>query len=174
MNAQERIVRRAELRRVYRQRKIDELLELGEGELALEVQADRCGCGCGAPLSSMTVRTFYVDKRHSQRAYRRRLERAAEASGVPARLSLQALQASNPSRERRDDAPAPRTARERRPLPGVRIYFPTVELVERLEQALDILDVGGWGETYRTRELREAIAPPLERRRARDELDEAA
>lgn len=129
MTASDRAAHRAELRQANRQRKADELRAEGDEHGADELLAGRCACACGRELDS-SVRKVYADVRCRQRHHRRRLQAAAEAAGVPARLSLQALQTSNRTGERHGDAPARRPARKRGPRPGVTVYLPSLELAE--------------------------------------------
>lgn len=163
MTAAERAQRRAELRERYRRGKVAELEAAGQADLAQEVLEGRCACGCGRRLDSGAVRQFYLDEKHKQRAHRKRLELAAEAAGVPARLTLEALQSSNRTRDRHGDAPA-RPKRPRRPRPGVTIYLPTAELADRARAELAIAVDAGVAELA---PVEEAIAAALERRRKR-------
>jgi hypothetical protein len=139
VNAQERAARRAELRERYREAKARELEADGELEAAAELRAGRCACTCGARLEGGGVRQFYVEVRHRQRAHRARLERAAEAAGVPPRLSLHALESTNRAPDRHGDAPARRKPRQRRPRAGVTVYLPSVELAELVRGELAIV-----------------------------------
>lgn len=166
MTSAERAQRRAELRREYRERKARELEEHGELELAEEVRAGRCACGCRTELGPGAVRQTYVDQRHRGRAHRARLQRAAEAAGVPPRLSLHALEEASATRERHGDAPARRKRRKTGPRPGVTVYLPTVR---GAELALGLLGAGAGAiaDDLELERARDAIAAALERRRAR-------
>lgn len=164
MNAAERAQHRAELRRRYRDTKARELEAHDEPELAEEVRAGRCACGCRTDLGPGAVRQTYVDQRHRGRAHRARLQRAAEAAGVPPRLSLHALEASA-TRERHGDAPARRQRRKTGPRPGVTVYLPSIEVARRLEAHLGDLYAGG--DVLDLREALAALEAALARRRAR-------
>lgn len=132
MRAQTRAEKREILRAQWRERKAAELRARGEEVAALEVLAGRCACGCGNVLAASSVRTFYVDQKHRARRHRRRLERLAEAAGVPARLNLDTVQTSTHSGGRARNASARSRRHETRPRPGVTVYFPTVEMAEAL------------------------------------------
>lgn len=117
-----------------------DVLEL-KHELEAEVRelADRgvCGCGCGGPLTKGgNGRRLYLTG-HRQRFRRRLLKRLAEASGVPANLSLKSLQASETTGDRNGDAQPPGKRPRRAPRPGVTLYLPTLEDAERLAGLLD-------------------------------------
>jgi hypothetical protein len=129
VNAAERAQRRAELRERYREAKARELEAAGELGLAAEVLAGRCACGCDEPLVAPSVRTFYKDG-HRKRRHRRRVERAARAAGLPTHLSLESVQTTVRTRERRRDAPARPQAPQRRRKPDLRVsYRKAVEAV---------------------------------------------
>jgi hypothetical protein len=144
-----------------------------------------CGCGCGEELGGQggNGRKVFRDVRHRQRFRRRMLKRLAEASGVPANLSVRTLQATETTDERNGDAQTRRKRPRRAPRPGVSIYLPTPEVARLLEPLLE-------GHVARTREALasgevrlatsvlerelanaelalEAIAKALERRRRR-------
>lgn len=63
-----------------------------------------CACDCGQPLDGRRGNTRYVDPRHRQRAYRKRLAIEAEANGLSANLSLRSVRASTRTRKRHRDA----------------------------------------------------------------------
>lgn len=62
-----------------------------------------CACGCGQPLTGRRANVKYVKRSHGQRAYRQRVERAATASGLPARLSLTTVQTPSGTTNRNGD-----------------------------------------------------------------------
>lgn len=108
-------------------------------ELALEVdervERGMCGCGCPTALPVPRGRRRYVNDRHRQRAYRHRLEREADALGIPARLSLESLQGTIRTSERHADAQSAASAARRgqtRPRLGVTLYLSTPGLARRL------------------------------------------
>src|SRR5687768_12898091 len=143
-------------------------LEL-ELEADARVEAGRCACGCNKALPVPSGRRRYLNERHRQRGYRKRLEAEARALGVPERLSQKALSASFPTGERHADAQTPRSARQARrsrPRPGVSLYLPAPELVERLLELVDEAiargDVGDQVEA-----IAAAARAALERRRKR-------
>lgn len=90
--------------------------------VAARVEGGECGCGCGGsipvPREGRRARQKFV-RDHRQRIYRKRVQRAAEAAGVPARVSLGVLQAPDTTRDRSGYAPAPaNTAETRHPPPS--------------------------------------------------------
>jgi hypothetical protein len=89
-----------------------------------------CVCGCGQSVVGRSAKTLYVDHRHSQRRYRRKLKTAARAAGLPANLSLQTVETASTTNPHHGDAPKPRPRRQARPRPGVTVYLPTVEDAE--------------------------------------------
>jgi hypothetical protein len=113
----------------------------------------RCACPCKKPLTGRSERTRYWSPRCRQRVYRARLAKAAEAVGVPARLSLESLQATTGTGKRHGDAQ--RRARRRN---GASIYLKRPEL---LDVAVDALD--------HTRDALERVNDP-----AADDLAEVA
>lgn len=165
MNAAERAARQAELRREYRERKARALEDEGDEHGAAEVRAGRCACGCRHNLGS-AARKVYNDVRCRQRHHRARLQRAAEAAGVPSRLSLAAIEAANRTHERHGDAPARRPRRRSGPRPGVTIYLPTLELAEDALRALEL--VGQYADGEHALEVAGFVQGALERRRKRD------
>lgn len=135
-------------------------------ELDRLLEAGLCGCGCGATIDAGgNGRRRYLDG-HRQRAHRKRVEAEAKVLGVPTRLSLQALAATNPTPDRNPDAQsAPR--KPRRPRPGVTVYFPTPKSAELARQLLE----AGSGVIDEQLELDAAAAAldaALERRRRRN------
>jgi hypothetical protein len=94
-----------------------------------------CGCGCGEELGGKggNGRALFRDVRHRQRFRRRMLKRLAEASGIPANLSVQTLQATDSTAERNGDAQRARKRPRRAPRPGVSIYLPTLDDAQALE-----------------------------------------
>lgn len=114
-----------------------------------------CACGCGEPLLGRRRGTIYINRTHGQRAYRRRVQAAMTARGLPASLSLRTANTTNPPDSRNGDRRTSRQARQpRRLTPGqVRLSYP---------KALDVL----------TAALRHLNVPEPERR-ARRELDAA-
>lgn len=163
---------RDEERRRYRAGKAAELALAGDDKAAEEVLAGRCACCCGQRIPAGNVRAFYADERHRKRAHHRRLERLAEAAGVPTRLTVENLKATNGTGGRPTDAQAPRKRRQSAPRPGVSVYFPTPDALEvalaaiakdrraregtALDSYLELLD-----------QALEATRKALERRRAR-------
>lgn len=126
-----------------------------DSELEQLLEAGLCGCGCGEPIDGGgNGRRRYRDG-HRQRAHRRRVELEAKVRGVPARLSLKALEATNPPRERHADAQT-KPRRPRRPRPGVTVYLPSVEAAERVWDAIAADD-----------ELEPILEAAIERRRKR-------
>lgn len=138
---------KAEERQANRAAKALELERDGETESAVEVLAGRCACRCGTRIVGGSVRTFYVDERHRKRHHRAKLERLAAAAGVPARLSIETLQAARGTGERPADAPAPRKRRQSK-RDGVSVYLPSLAVAEAvarliknvLDDARDVLD----------------------------------
>lgn len=63
-----------------------------------------CACDCGQPLDGRRGNTRYVDARHRQRAYRKRLDAEARARGLSANLSLRTVRATRATRTRNGDA----------------------------------------------------------------------
>ena len=124
-----------------------------------------CACGCRRSLEGRSERTIYFDHRCSQRAYRKRLREAAEAAGVPARLSLETVRAAKSTLDHNGDAHARPRARQKRSRTGLSIYLPTPERAEALAAALEQL-AADRPELDMTLE-REAIRRALERRRRR-------
>ena len=107
---------------------------------AIEDPRRLCACGCGESLEGRSNRALYVNDRHRQRAYRRRLEDAAEAAHVPARLSLKTLEAgTSPPRDRNGDAETARKPARARKRSDVRVSYS--RLVDALgeEQAIALL-----------------------------------
>jgi hypothetical protein len=85
-----------------------------------------CACGCGEPLLGRRRGTIYINRTHGQRAYRRRVQAAMTARGLPASLSLRTANTTNPPESRNGDRRASREARQpRRLTPGqVRLSYP--------------------------------------------------
>lgn len=125
-------------------------------ELVLDrVRAGLCGCGCGEalpipyrgrgrnrqPIPFEDGRRRFIDSRHRQRVYHRRVELAAEASGAPTRLSLRGLQAATGTSKRHSDAPgaaqAGQARKRRAPRPGLSVYFPTVRDAELVREVVE-------------------------------------
>jgi len=127
---------KAELREQARRVKAAELEAAGELAEARAVLQGRCACLCGDAIAGGNVRTFYVDERHRKRHHRKRLERLADAAGVPARLSIETLRSANGTGGRPADAPTRPRRRQARPRPGVSVYFPTVDLLQAVEREL--------------------------------------
>lgn len=119
-----------------------------------------CGCGCGERFPAGGGRR-YVNERHRQRAYRRRVKAAAEARGLPGSLSLQSVEATGRAGRRNGDAEKGGERPIRRPRPGVTVYFPTPGAAE-LALAAVRTQGGAW-----RREAEGALERALERRRAR-------
>jgi hypothetical protein len=123
-----------------------------------------CACGCGASIEHRNAKTKYIDRSHSQRAYRRKVKAAAKAAGLPSNLSLETVQASSPMGVRSGDAPTPRKRRKTKPRPGVSIYLPTLDAALDLEAvAADLAEVSPQPGTLA---LRDALKTALDRRRA--------
>lgn len=141
-------------------------------QLALEVdervERGMCGCGCPERLPVNRGRRRYVNERHKQKAYRQRLEREAEALGVPTRLSLARLQRTNPTRDRRADGQSAASGRQRRqsrPRPGLTVYVPTVDAAIVLLTVFDDLaQVDGREDLVA---FRDALKAALKRRASR-------
>lgn len=74
----------------------------------------RCGCGCGGSMEGRPRRALYIDHRHAQRAYRKRLAEQLDAAGLPRTLSLQTVETANYPRDRNGDAPAAGNRPQRR------------------------------------------------------------
>jgi hypothetical protein len=84
-----------------------------------------CSPTCGQSVAHRRENTIYVDPAHRQRHYRSRVKAAATAAGLPAVLSLQAVEQSTPTNKRHGDAP-----RRRKSGQSIRIsYRKTVDVV---------------------------------------------
>lgn len=123
-----------------REELIAELEDLGLQELADDVRQGLCGCGCKNQILSRRASTVYVDERHKQRGYRRRLNAAAAAAGVAPRVTLEAVRATTLTANRNGDAQAlpkaPQKRRKRSPRPGVTVYFPTPAVAELVRDVM--------------------------------------
>jgi hypothetical protein len=124
-----------------------------------------CACGCKHSLAGRSRRTRFYDARCRQRAYRRRLNEAAEAIGVPARLSLKTLASTNRTGKRHGDGPTRPGARQKRKRDGAALYLKRGSELEaeaaRLEHLAELnpsIDISL---------TREAYARAIERRRKR-------
>lgn len=150
---------------------VDALLDDLKLEVLELVANGECGCACGGRLpAGASRRRHYLNERHRQRAYRRRLELVAQALGVPARLSRQTLQTRNPTGNRHADAQTRRTAPQRRhsrPAPGVTLRVPTLaaanELLRELERLRQRMGVDPVIGTHA-----DVLAAALERKRTRN------
>lgn len=124
-----------------------------------------CACRCGQllPVDARANRK-YLDG-HKQRAYEQRLEQAATARGVPARLSFARLQTPSPTSKPSADAPKRRGGARG----GVTVAYRRVLSVV----ADDLADRGVEdAQDAARRVVRRALSP---RARARlDELEAAA
>lgn len=100
-----------------------------------------CACRCGQPLVGRSARTKFIDERHKQRSYRRRVQAAAEAVGLPDRLTLETVQTTNDARRRNGDAQKNGRARQTRRRQGLSVYLPRPELADALLAVLD--PIGG-------------------------------
>lgn len=157
----------------FRDRHAERLEDLGLPHLAQAVRDYRCACGCGEQLHGGGERVLYVDPRHRQRAYRRRLEAEAKAAGIPARLSLETVQAARSTTARNADAQtrraAPRRRRPSRPRDGVSAYFPSIDVAEAVLECIEACgDYSGAPMPVGADIARDAIAKALERRRRRN------
>jgi hypothetical protein len=85
----------------------------------------KCACNCGADLAGRSERTLYANERCRQRAYRRRVKRAAAAAGLPASLSLENVETAKGTRDRNGDAHTARRPRQTRRREGVSVYLKT-------------------------------------------------
>ena len=110
------------------------LIHVGGGRWLCEACADEegksrlCLCGCGEPLPrSRKLTAKYVDHRHAQRAYRKRLKERAEAQGVPSSLTFKELDSTNPLGNRHGDgessARAARATSKKPRKPSLRISY---------------------------------------------------
>lgn len=144
---------------------LEHLRQAHAAELDRLLEAGLCGCGCGGRIDAGgNGRRRYLDG-HRQRAHRKRVEAEAKVRGVPTRLSLQALEATDRTRERHADAQsAPR--KPRRPRPGVTVYLPALDIGERALEALRAAGPGGLIDPLLD-EAADAIEAALERRRRR-------
>jgi hypothetical protein len=86
------------------------------------IEKGLCGCPCGEPRIGLSGQSLYLNERHKQRAYRERVNAAAEASGVPASLTLKAARGSTPTRRGNGDAQKAATRREKRS-PELRVSY---------------------------------------------------
>jgi hypothetical protein len=122
-----------------------------------------CGCSCGERLDDgRSAKAKYVNERHRQRAYRRRVKEEARRRGVEPSLTLETLRATDRAGVRNGDAQTARGRRKRGPLPGVRVYFQPGE-AEALLEALD--GAGSWNGSAATIErARDAVRAALDRR----------
>lgn len=154
----------------FREQHAERLEDLGLPHLAQAVRDYRCACGCGEQLHGGGERVLYVDPRHRQRAYRRRLEALAKAAGIPARLSLETVQAARSTTARNADAQKRRaTPRPRRPRPGVTVYFPTPEAAGLALEIVELDGLAGSDELERQKDdAIEALRKAVERRRRRN------
>lgn len=89
--------------------------------------ARKCLCGCGEPIINRSAQVRYVNERHKQRAHRKRLKAAAEAAGLPASLSLKAVDSYTTGGNRRGDgqagARAPQGTPSKPRKPSLRISY---------------------------------------------------
>jgi hypothetical protein len=133
----------------------------------IPLRMQQCGCGCGAPVPD-DDHPRYIDNRHKQRAYRRRVADEMHAHGLPAALSLKAARSGDPTSARNGDAQntreaAPRgreAASRRRRAPDLRISWR--KAVGALAAELD------------DRQRAEAVLRPLLTDRQRRAVDEEA
>lgn len=100
-----------------------------------------CACGCGASLVGRSARTQFLDGRHRQRRYRRRVQAAAKAVGLPDRLTLETVEAKGGRGSRNGDAQKNGRPRQTRRRAGLSVYLPRPELADALLAVLD--PIGG-------------------------------
>ena len=122
-----------------------------------------CGCGCGEQLVGRSENTLYVNERHRQRAYRRRLKEAAEAAKLPSSLSFKSIESAQDTQRRNGDGHTQRPKRRRTPRPGVTCYFPTVEAAEAARRAID----AAHRDLAHLDQAQDALEAAVARRRAR-------
>lgn len=147
---------------------LEEFREQHRQELDERHDAGVCGCGCGTTVRDRRGRRRYVDERHKHRAHRARLQAEAKLLGVPAHLSVKNLETAERTSTRSGDAQTgrQRPPARRSPRPGVSVYLPRAELVERVLSSLEY--VQGLGiEHAGERELNAEAIAALERARDR-------
>jgi hypothetical protein len=128
-----------------------------------------CGCGCGESLKGRSARSLYLDARCRQRAYRERLNAAAEAAGVPAHLSLETIRAATPPGDRNGDAQTRRQAPPRRRTELRVSYRKLVALLDELEASDREWGIG-WDSAFE--QVRHAVEHELLTPKQRDALRE--
>lgn len=105
--------------------------------------ARRCACPCNKPLPAGARRNrLYIGERHKDRAYRVRLEAAAKAAGAPVRQSLETLQATTGTGNRRADGRKGARKVRRAPRPGTSAYLMPNEvaaLIAATESQLEVI-----------------------------------
>lgn len=128
-------------------------------EVAERVERGVCGCGCGKQLPvRRNARKLFVDKTHGQRAYRQRVHAACEAAGLPCRVSLQQVRASNGTRDGNGDRHSARNTVQTRSKPsGLQVSF--WKAVDVLAAALQ--HRAGYSETRARRWAVQLLAPAL-------------
>jgi hypothetical protein len=80
-----------------------------------------CVCGCGKWLGRRSKNTIYFSHACSQRRYRRRLNAAAKAAGLPEHLNLQTV--PTPTTKRHGDGQKRRQQAQRRSGTSIRISY---------------------------------------------------
>lgn len=137
--------------------------------------ARKCACGCGEFLDAQASERAKYRPGHRQRAYARRLRERAREVGAPASLSLETLDSMGRTSERKNDADSAggsargaSRGRRRGPLPGVRVYFPSVELLANLLDRLDPKCGPEDVDPLLEAEAVEILEAALERRHVRD------
>jgi hypothetical protein len=86
-----------------------------------------CACGCGRDIEGRHRGARYLNDRHRQDAYRKRVAQAIVAAGLPARLSLKTAEAHTSTHSRHTDANSGGSARRGRKPSDVRVGFPQLE-----------------------------------------------
>lgn len=121
------------------ERAVEDLHRRLEDEALERAERGVCACPCEQPLGPNRYgRRRYLDG-HRGRDHARRVRLEAELRGVPVHASLKSLQTPRDTDDRQADAqtsPERPPARRRAPRPGVSVYLPRPELVERLEVLL--------------------------------------
>lgn len=99
----------------------------------------QCACGCGQSLEGRSHRAIYFDSRCKQRAHQKRLDAAAKAAGVPARVSLKTLQTITSTGNGQSDRQRGARRRKPQPRPGQAV---TIREPARLAAAIAALEYG--------------------------------
>jgi hypothetical protein len=121
-----------------------------------------CECGCGRPLPpGAHGKRRYLDG-HRDRSYRQRLRAAAEARGLPGRLTFETVQTTSTTQKASADAQPRRRRATRGPRPGVQAYFQPGSA----EAALDALNAAD-DSSPALALAREALEAAIDRRKRR-------